>query len=124
MNFFAFLTDAATNGAAQAADAATQATETTPLQGFLAMLPTLGMFAVIILVFYFLLIRPQKKQEKQTTEMRNSIQEGDVITTIGGMTGTVRQIKGDDEYVIETGADKSKITIKKWAIQSKDTISN
>ena len=56
--------------------------------------------------------------------MRNSITEGDLVTTIGGITGTVRQIKDDDTYIIETGADKPKIAVKKWAIQSKDTVSN
>ena len=85
---------------------------------------TWGPLVLIVVAFYFLLIRPQKKQEKKTAEMRNSITEGDLVTTIGGITGTVRQIKDDDTYIIETGADKSKIAVKKWAIQSKDTVSN
>ena len=100
------------------------ASETTASQGWLSTLITWGSLVLIVVLFYFLLIRPQKKQEKKTAEMRNSIVEGDIITTIGGITGTVRQIKDDDTYIIETGADKSKIAIKKWAIQSKDTISN
>ena len=79
---------------------------------------------IIIVAFYFFLIRPQRKQEKETQQMRNSIEIGDKITTIGGITGVVRQIKEDDTYIIETGADKNRITIKKWAIQSKDTISD
>ena len=56
--------------------------------------------------------------------MRNSLSVGDEITTIGGITGVVRQIKDEDTYIIETGADKNRISIKKWAIQSKDTISD
>lgn len=100
------------------------ATDTTASQGWLSTLMTWGPLVLIIVAFYFLLIRPQKKQEKKTAEMRNSIVEGDAVTTIGGITGTVRQIKDDDTYIIECGADKSKIAIKKWAIQSKDTISN
>lgn len=100
------------------------ASEATASQTFLSTLMTFGPLVLIVVLFYFLLIRPQKKQEKKTAEMRNSITEGDIITTIGGITGTVRQIKDDDTYIIETGADKSKIAIKKWAIQSKDTISN
>lgn len=53
--------------------------------------------------------------------MRNSIGVGDTVTTIGGITGVVRQVKEEEElYIIETGADKSKIAIKKWAIQTKD----
>ncbi|MBQ6051856.1 MAG: preprotein translocase subunit YajC [Clostridia bacterium] len=81
-------------------------------------------FVLVIVAFYFFLIRPQRKQEKETQKMRNSIEIGDQITTIGGITGIVRQIKDDDTYIIETGADKNRISIKKWAIQSKDTISD
>ncbi|MBO5037041.1 MAG: preprotein translocase subunit YajC [Clostridia bacterium] len=81
-------------------------------------------FILIIVAFYFFLIRPQRKQEKETQKMRNSIEIGDQITTIGGITGVVRQIKDEDTYIIETGADKNRISIKKWAIQSKDTISD
>lgn len=105
----------------EAGEAASEATAT---QGWLSQLMTWGPLVLIVIAFYFLLIRPQKKQEKKTTEMRNSIVEGDAVTTIGGITGTVRQIKDDDVYIIECGADKSKIAVKKWAIQSKDTISN
>ncbi len=104
-----------------AADGASTATAS---QGWLQQLMTWGPLVLIVVAFYFLLIRPQKKQEKKTAEMRNSITEGDLVTTIGGITGTVRQIKDDDTYIIETGADKSKIAVKKWAIQSKDTVSN
>ena len=103
-----------------AADVSTQ----TPTLGWLTQLMTWGPLVLIVVAFYFLLIRPQKKQEKKTAEMRNSITEGDIVTTIGGITGTVRQIKDDDTYIIETGADKSKIAVKKWAIQSKYTVSN
>lgn len=81
-------------------------------------------FILVIVAFYFFLIRPQRKQEKETQKMRNSIEIGDQITTIGGITGIVRQIKDEDTYIIETGADKNRISIKKWAIQSKDTISD
>lgn len=92
--------------------------------GFLEMLVSFLPFILIIVAFYFFLIRPQRKQEKETQKMRNSIEIGDQITTIGGITGVVRQIKDEDTYIIETGADKNRISIKKWAIQSKDTISD
>ncbi|HEX2938716.1 MAG TPA: preprotein translocase subunit YajC [Ruminiclostridium sp.] len=78
-------------------------------------------FVVIIIVFYFFLIRPQRKKEKQTQQMRNSLQVGDNVTTVGGVLGRVVSIK-DDSIIIETGADRSKIQIKKWAIQTVDTI--
>ena len=79
---------------------------------------------LIVIAFYFFLIRPQKKQEKEVQKMRDGIAVGDKVTTIGGITGEVRQIKDDDIYILETGADKSKIAVKKWAIQSKDSISD
>lgn len=87
-------------------------------------LMTIGMLVLIVVFFYFFLIRPQKKQQKETEQMRSSITVGDQVTTIGGIVGTVRQIKDDGElYVIETGANNDRLTIHKWAIQSKDTIS-
>ena len=79
------------------------------------------MIVGLVLVFWLLIIRPQKKQEKETQKMRNSIMVGDTITTIGGINGIVRQIKeGEDLYIIESSADKSKIAVKRWALQSKD----
>jgi preprotein translocase subunit YajC len=79
------------------------------------------MFAVLILIFYFLLIRPQRKKDKQTQKMRDALQVGDEVTTVGGIVGRIVTIK-DNTIVIETGADRNKIRIKKWAIQSCDTI--
>ena len=77
------------------------------------------MIVGLILVFWLLIIRPQKKQEKETQKMRNSIMVGDTITTIGGINGIVRQIKEDEDlYIIESSADKSKIAVKRWALQS------
>ncbi len=107
-----------------ATDAANGASEQTPLQSLWGVLGSILPFALIIVVFYFFLIRPQKKQQKETEQMRSSIEVGDQVTTIGGIVGTVRQIKDDGElYVIETGANNDRLTIHKWAIQSRDTIS-
>ena len=102
---------------------ADQAAELTPGQQFLSAVTTILPIALIAVAFWFFLIRPQKKQEKEVQKMRASIEIGDTITTIGGITGKVMQIKDDDIYIIETGADKNRISIRKWAIQSKDTIS-
>ena len=73
---------------------------------------------VMIALFYFMLIRPQKKKEKADRMMRNKLQPGDDIVTIGGFTGRVLNVK-DDLVTFETGAAKTKLTIKKWAIQSR-----
>ncbi len=78
-----------------------------------------GLFAVL----YFLLIRPNSKKKKQEQEMRNNIQIGDDITTIGGIQGRIIAVKEEeDAFVIETGPDRTKMKFKKWAISSVDTI--
>ena len=80
-------------------------------------------FALMFVMMYFLMIRPQNKKKKQEEQMRNNLQVGDEITTIGGLMGRVVSIREDTEsLVIETGADRSKIRIKKGAIASCDTI--
>ena len=78
---------------------------------------TFVMLAAVVVFFYFFLIRPQKKQEKETTDMRNSIERGDIIVTTGGIIGMVVKIK-EDMLLIETGGDRTKIQIKKWAVHA------
>lgn len=78
------------------------------------------MLVAMLGVSYFLLIRPQRKKDKEATEMRNSLQIGDVVVTIGGIVGIVTYIK-DDMLVLETGSDRNKVRVKKWAIQTVDT---
>ncbi|MDD2363055.1 MAG: preprotein translocase subunit YajC [Oscillospiraceae bacterium] len=89
--------------------------------GGLASLFQIGFLVLLFVVMYFLMIRPQKKKQKEEQKMRNSVRVGDEITTIGGINGRVLNIK-EDSLVIETGADRTKMTIKKWALQSVDTI--
>ncbi len=83
---------------------------------FLAIALQILPFLLLIVVFYFVLIRPQRKRDKETQQMRNSIQVGDEVTTVGGIVGLVVNIK-EDTVVLETGGDRSKIRIKRWAIQ-------
>ncbi len=113
-------TSAAATGASQAATEASQqaAQQTNPWQWVL----TIGIWVVVIAAAYFLFIRPQKKRQKAEEELRNSIEIGDDITTIGGIVGRVIAVKEDDETVIiETGSDKTRMRFKKWAIASVDT---
>lgn len=70
-------------------------------------------------VFYLVLIRPQKKREKKDREMRSTLKVGDNIVTIGGMCGKIISIK-DDNILFETSADRTKILIKKWGISGVD----
>mgnify|MGYP004514600605 CR=1 FL=1 len=74
---------------------------------------------VIIAVFYFLMIRPENKKKKEAENMRNQLAVGDEITTIGGIIGTVCAVK-EESLVIETGADRVRIEITKWAISTKN----
>lgn len=78
------------------------------------------MLVVMIGVFYFMLIRPENKRKKEAEEMRSSLKNGDKVTTIGGITGTVVNVK-DDKFVIETGADQVRIEFCKWALSTNDT---
>ena len=80
---------------------------------------TLIWLVIMIALFYFMLIRPQKKKEKADRQLRASLQPGDKIVTIGGFTGRILSIK-DDEVTFETGAAKTRLTIKKWAIQTRE----
>ena len=92
-------------------------TETT--QGGGSMWLTMGLMVVVFVVFYFFGIRPQKKQEKETAAMRNNLQVGDEITTIGGIIGKVVSIK-EETCVIVTSRDGTKIRILKSAISRVD----
>lgn len=80
---------------------------------------TIGIVVLFFVVLYFFGIRPQKKQEKEVAAMRNSLQVGDEITTIGGIIGKVISIK-EETVMIETGHDRTKIRILKSAVRSID----
>lgn len=74
-------------------------------------------YAAIFLIFWLLFFRPQKKRQKKEEEMRSNVSVGDNIITMGGICGRIVSIR-DEDITIESSADKSKITIKKWAISS------
>jgi len=80
------------------------------------LLQSLAFPVILIAVFYFILIRPQKKREKQTKEMLAALKVGDEVVSIGGIIGTVCSIK-DDTVTIEVGADKTKIKFERSAIK-------
>lgn len=77
--------------------------------------------AVIFGIMYFLLIRPQKKKQKEEEKLRNNIQIGDDIITIGGIYGRVVAIK-EDSFIIESGPDRSKYRMARWSIQTNLTV--
>jgi preprotein translocase subunit YajC len=84
--------------------------------GIVQLLPIVAIFVI----FYFLLIRPQKKKEKQVTSMRDAAQVGDDIVTIGGIRGRIVKAK-DDVITIQVGADKVRFEIMRWAISKVET---
>ena len=84
---------------------------------------SLAPILLVMVLMYFMLIRPQNKKKKQEEKMRNDLRVGDEVTTIGGIVGRVVGIKEEsNSVIIETGADRSKVHIKKWAIGSCDTV--
>ena len=83
------------------------------------MASSLVMMAALFAVMYFLMIRPEKKRKKQAEEMRNNVEVGDKITTIGGMVGRVVHVTSD-RITFETGEDRVRIEVTKWALSSND----
>ena len=78
------------------------------------------MMVVMIAIFYFLLIRPENKRKKEAEQMRSALKTGDEVVTIGGIMGTVVNVK-DDKFVLETGADQVRIEFAKWALSTNVT---
>ena len=80
-------------------------------------------YVAIFAALQFFLIRPNSKKNKEEAKLRNSLELGDEITTIGGIMGTVVAIKDDeDAIIIETGSDRVKMKFKKWCISTVDTV--
>ncbi len=86
--------------------------------GFGGSIGTIVMVVLLIVVFY-MMYRSNKKQEKETSQMRNSLEIGDEITTIGGIIGEIVRIK-EETITIETGKDRTKIRILRSAVRSVD----
>lgn len=95
---------------AAASDTAAQA----PTGGSMMMQLVIPLVIMFVLL-YFMAIRPQKKREQEAKDMQNSLQVGDEIITSGGIVGMIFRV-GDDTVVIETGGERHKLRIKKWAI--------
>ena len=81
---------------------------------------TMIMLIMMVAVFYFMLIRPENKRKKEAEEMRSAVKKGDKITTIGGIVGTVVDVK-ENNIVIETSADQVRVELAKWAVSSNET---
>lgn len=82
-----------------------------------AALANLIPLILLIVVMYFLMIRPQKKKDKQIQDMRKALTVGDEIITIGGICGKIVKTK-EDSFIIQVGADKVKFEMMRWAVSS------
>ncbi len=109
---------------AAAAAGAEGVAEVSTMGSIISMLLSMGM---LLLFFYLFIARPQKKKEQEQKKMKDSLQIGDEVTTIGGITGIVVRINRnaqnphEDSVVIETGGDRNKVRIKMWAISENAT---
>ncbi len=79
------------------------------------LIMSLGLWVVVFAVFYFILIRPQKKKDQKLKEMRNSIEKGDTVVTIGGVIAKVAKVE-EDKIVLDLGPSRTKVPFEKWAI--------
>lgn len=97
------------------------AEEAAATQGTGSVLSMVIMIVVMVAVFYFLLIRPQKKKDKAVKDMLGSLKTGDRICTIGGLYGTIAGIK-DDTITLKMGSLENTIVIARWAVRSVENI--
>ena len=89
--------------------------------GLLGTLISLLPMILIFVVFYFMLIRPQRKKEKKVQEMLNALKVGDRVNTIGGIYGTIMDIK-DNTITLAVGRDNMSMVVARWAIRSVEDV--
>ncbi|MHC1786522.1 MAG: preprotein translocase subunit YajC [Christensenellales bacterium] len=106
---------------AEATPAATAAAGTEP-SGTAALIQMLLPMALIVVVFYFMLIRPQKKKDKKVKDMLSNLKVGDRICTIGGIYGTISGIR-DDNVILTVGANDTPMVLARWAIRNVEAVS-
>ena len=111
---------AAAEGAAATGAAAAEG-EVTQVSSIAALATTFLPLILIFVVFWFMLIRPQRKKDKQVKEMLNNLKAGDRICTIGGIYGTITGIK-DDHITLSVGRDNMSMVVARWAIRSVEEV--
>ena len=82
----------------------------------------IGIYVVFYALLYLIFFRPQQKKRKKEEAMRKNAEIGDEVTTIGGICGKIVGIKDENTLILETGSDRAKIRVKRWAIGSVDTV--
>ena len=104
-----------------ATTATPDATGAVATASWLDMIPTLLMMVAMIAIFYFMLIRPQRKKDKAVKDMLAALKVGDRICTIGGLYGTVAGLK-DDTVTLTMGSMQNTIVIARWAVRSIENV--
>lgn len=84
------------------------------------LMTTIIPFAAALILLYLIMLRPQQKREKEAQQMRENVRIGDEVCTAGGIVGIVIKVN-DDSVVLETGGERNKIRVKKWAIHENIT---
>ncbi|MGN0583831.1 MAG: preprotein translocase subunit YajC [Ruminococcus sp.] len=118
---YGLITSMAALAASAMTVSASAAGETAAQGGPSSMIPSLLIMVLLFAVMYFILIRPQKKKEKEQKAMQRDLCVGDEVVTIGGIVGLVVKTT-EDTVVIECGGDRSRLRMKKWAIQENVTV--
>lgn len=123
MDFLYKLAGVASAYAEEATAATTAAAEELPeINPVVSIITTLLPMVLIFVVFYFMLIRPQQKKDKQVKEMLNNLKVSDRVCTIGGIYGTITQIK-DDTVTLVVGNQNMTMVIARWGIRSVEEVS-
>ena len=120
-NIFGIATAAAEQAATTAAATDATAAEATTGSTIAALATTFLPLVLIFVVFWFMLIRPQRKKDKQVKEMLNNLKAGDRICTIGGIYGTIVGIK-DDTVTLSVGRDNLTMVVVRWGIRSVEEV--
>ena len=98
-------------------DAAVEGTVAGGTGGAGGIIEMIVMMVVMVVIFYFLLIRPQRKKDKAVKDMLNALKVGDRICTIGGIYGTIAEMK-NDVVTLKVGGQQTPMVIARWAIRS------
>ena len=106
---------------AETAPAADPAADAPQVSSIAALATTFLPLILIFVVFWFMLIRPQRKKDKQVKEMLNNLKAGDRICTIGGIYGTITGLK-DDTVTLSVGKDNLSMVVARWAIRSVEEV--
>lgn len=115
------LGSAVAEGAAAAAPTAAATAAAQEVSPVVSLLFTFGPLVLVFVIFWFMMIRPQRKKDKQVKEMLNNLKAGDRICTIGGIYGTITGVQ-DDTVKLSVGRDNTAMVVARWAISSVEEV--